>query len=433
MIFIAVLCDKLQNQVHSLEGYNQRQAVIVRESTESTLPPLSVNLFIWRHQQPWFLRRATLNSTGRINSWILLIIAGIETNPGPIICTTCLRTVAKTHRHIKCADCQLIRHIKCANVTPDEYKLLKGHRRDWICFSCALPKYDESLFGPSSCNDSSTSHYSDLSLSTPGEAAPSNPLNIKLEKGLRIRNLNIQGLRSCVDSFRLSLSESPFDCVGLCETNLGDTAPDSQFEIPGYSMERKDGTTRHTHGILLYVAENLTTRRRTDLEVDQLDCLWCEIRLPKTRPLLIGSVYKSPSADAQHLIDFQDNISKAPESGLETIILGDFNLDLLSKRKDSSTKQFSQFMRSNAMKQVVDKPTRVTEKSSTMIDHVYLNHEDKLVSSSVISTGLTDHMLIYVIRRAVKPRFPRGESRRGHSSISTKKDLRMTLLMYHGI
>ena len=57
------------------------------------------------------------------------------------------------------------------------------------------------------------------------------------------------------------------------------------------------------------------------------------------------------------------------------------------------------------MKQVVDRPTRVTEKSSTMIDHVYLNHEDKLVSSGVISTGLTDHRLIYVVRRAVKPRF----------------------------
>ena len=111
-------------------------------------------------------------------------------------------------------------------------------------------------------------------------------------------------------------------------------------------MERKDNSTRRTHGVLLYASDSLNLKRRYDLEDDKLDCLWCEVRQPKSKPSLVGSVYRSPNSDALHLSDFQDNLSKALSSDLETFVLGDVNLDFLSKPRLDVMKQFKQFTQS---------------------------------------------------------------------------------------
>ena len=46
----------------------------------------------------------------------------------------------------------------------------------------------------------------------------------------------------------------------------------------------------------------------------------------------------------------------------------------------------------------------MTETTSTLIDHAYCNRKDFIVEAGVIGSGLSDHRLIYVVRRAVKPR-----------------------------
>jgi len=94
--------------------------------------------------------------------------------------------------------------------------------------------------------------------------------------------------------------------------------------------------------------------------------------------------------------------------GLETHIFGDINHDLLctGKAKGSLNKDFQQSMRSHGLKQIIDSPTRVTEKSRTLIDHIYVNFPGKIVSSGVVSTGMSDHRLVYFVRKALKPRLP---------------------------
>ena len=49
--------------------------------------------------------------------------------------------------------------------------------------------------------------------------------------------------------------------------------------------------------------------------------------------------------------------------------------------------------------QVIDKPTRITESSASLLDVCIASTPDKIVCSDVIHTEASDHSLIYVVRK----------------------------------
>ena len=82
-----------------------------------------------------------VNSKGktlRPNYLLLFLLCGdVDPNPGPTSktpCGQCFRTIAKNHRFVKCAKCDLSFHIKCAEVTPVMYNRLQIDQS--ISFTC---------------------------------------------------------------------------------------------------------------------------------------------------------------------------------------------------------------------------------------------------------------------------------------------------------
>ena len=51
------------------------------------------------------------------------------------------------------------------------------------------------------------------------------------------------------------------------------------------------------------------------------------------------------------------------------------------------------------LNQLIEEPTRVTKTTATLIDHFITNSSDKISKNGVIHTGLSDHSLIYGIRK----------------------------------
>ena len=52
--------------------------------------------------------------------------------------------------------------------------------------------------------------------------------------------------------------------------------------------------------------------------------------------------------------------------------------------------------------QVITKPTRVTSKSKTLIDHIYTSNPDYIVNHSVPCYAISDHYPVCAIRRSVR-------------------------------
>ena len=72
-----------------------------------------------------------------------------------------------------------------------------------------------------------------------------------------------------------------------------DSVMDSEIELSGYVVQRKDHE-RSGGGVCMYIRSDLAFNPHPELSTDQLETLWIEILLPKTKPVLVCVCYRPP-------------------------------------------------------------------------------------------------------------------------------------------
>ena len=65
----------------------------------------------------------------------------------------------------------------------------------------------------------------------------------------------------------------------------------------------------------------------------------------------------------------------------------------------SLTKKYVEFLRTYGLTQIIQEPTRTTDKTATLLDHILVNTSDKITQSGVLSKALSDHDIIYCTRK----------------------------------
>ena len=72
---------------------------------------------------------------------------------------------------------------------------------------------------------------------------------------------------------------------------------------------------------------------------------------------------------------------------------------------------------------MINEPTRITQSSRTLLDVVLTNYPDRITSSGVIHLGISDHSLIYCVRKInSQPKFGHKKIKyRDTKSFDTKK------------
>ena len=84
--------------------------------------------------------------------------------------------------------------------------------------------------------------------------------------------------------------------------------------------------------------------------------------------------------------------------------MGDINCNLLAASPEYHTKQLNDLLDIYQLTQIINEPTRVTEKSHTLIDLFITNDKENIVSSGVYPLSISDHYLIYAVRKIGIPR-----------------------------
>ena len=95
------------------------------------------------------------------------------------------------------------------------------------------------------------------------------------------------------------MEDGTIDILGLNETILDNTIPNSQDDIEGYDILRhfKD---RNGGAVTFYVAQSLTYVNRQDLlSHEDLDILTVEIKKPKSKPFLVTTSYRPPDSKVE--------------------------------------------------------------------------------------------------------------------------------------
>ena len=149
----------------------------------------------------------------------------------------------------------------------------------------------------------------------------------------------------------------------------------------------------------VYLKESLSVIRRSDLEKDfSGECLWLELLLPKAKGILFGTFYRPPS-QSDFLDPFQEQLDCVSAENKEMLITGDFNFDLLNTSCPKPTRDLKGIFSSFNLAQLIDKATRITKDSATLLDLFATNVPRNITLAKVIPSTLSDHDMLMVVRK----------------------------------
>ena len=196
-------------------------------------------------------------------------------------------------------------------------------------------------------------------------------------------HLNINGLLSKIDEIRYIAKPANATVIWLSETKLCNTVLSSELEIEGYDLIRSDRFRKGLKPVLIGILYRLSDK------YDFLNFL--------ERPFIDTNVFKSQ----------------------EWYLLGDININLLPKDKEvfrqksvnTINKEIPHFTGSylklcftHSLEQIITRPTRATDQTVTLINHILTNSPDKVTQLGVICIGLSYHDLIYCTRKTSLPK-----------------------------
>lgn len=210
--------------------------------------------------------------------------------------------------------------------------------------------------------------------------------------------LNIQSLLSNIIELRILINKEKPLIVLLSETHVTENINDSEIEIENYNLLRCDSHSRHTGGCVIYYKnELLVTEKSCETYNKIVWILSIEVNSKeKSHSGTYTVLYRSPNSVIPEFLEyFESWCERKLDLTKSNLICGDFNIDLY---KSAYAKKMKTTIKELNLKQKVNKPTRVTNNTSTLIDFVLTN--DNNIKVTVMNTDkISDHMTILVEKK----------------------------------
>ena len=262
----------------------------------------------------------------------------------------------------------------------------------------------------------SNSTFLGLSLLLCGRPSQDTKVNPELErltsrKGVEILHQNVRGLSSNFDHIVELLKIFPnMDVLTLSEVHLqqrkADEDPEALYSMPRYSFVNKLRKSGKGGGVAAYISDKLTFNRCLDLKNDELECIWLELKPRKSSSYLIGVIYRPPDLSKYLPKNFNNSVDEmlkqSCESSLETILMGDVNVNYLVS---GDGKDFKSIISSYGLKQIIQKATRICDTTKALFDIIATNSTATIIHHDVIPTGIGDHDMVGCVRKINSTKF----------------------------
>ena len=307
--------------------------------------------------------RRHLSNPSLMTIGMLLLAGDVEINPGPRVyrfpCGVCSAPVKSNQKGIFCDVCSSWLHARCIGLNNEEYLDLQSSEDSWSCQKClneALPFTDTSM-----CDTATTPS------SSPSDANNSLAQFWPNHKSLTVLYTNCRSLSAKSDELKLSVSMHNPHLVCVCETWLDESIPDNEVTLPGYCLIRRD-RDRHGGGVAMFIHDTIPFSIL--MKHSTIELLVLELKL-KRQNLVCALFYRPPSSTNSLLLELESTLDALPPAKTKsTLLLGDFNIDVSSDHNNNCLHSIQDKL---GLKQVVNTPTRTTNSTSTIIDHVYVS------------------------------------------------------------
>ena len=353
-------------------------------------------------------------------------------------CTACNKNIQSTNtRSIICSVCHKLRHLKCTpfmnrdvdaicpqcidelfpfcNIVDDVnyHAAISGRREDATIDFSLLSKIKLEL-GHSLIPDVLHSdddldadiHYYNNLFNTPSEYYESCTLEKIIPKPCyddvhSLMHINVRSLHKNIGRVVSELSVLPNKPSIIALTETWAHSDDDAFHIPGYSnvMKARKNRVGGGVGLLLHDHINIEYKLRPDLSLDDpFESLFIQLTNPRHKNPIIGVVYKPPNSNIVPFIKtVEQKISMISKEHRPCYLLGDYNINLLNYDKHLPTQDFLNTLLSYGFYPLINKPTRVTEYNTTLIDNIFTNTHYSDVQSGIWTVDISDHLPVFTV------------------------------------
>ena len=242
-------------------------------------------------------------------------------------------------------------------------------------------------------------------------------------------HVNLRSIPKNLSKFEAYLHtlQNNFTVIGISETWLNETNA-SLYDLPGYKVVNNYRKGKRGGGVSLYIRNIVPFVVKNDLFIQEDIAETVFIELPKDavgsdKDLVIGIVYKPPNTDVDAFKDclnvLLDSVKKQNKY---SFILGDYNINLLNADKHAPTSDFIDSLFSRHYIPLINKPTRVNEKSATLIDNIFTDKIDVESFQGILYTEISDHFpIFYICNELILKDSPTFVTRRVYSEANVSR------------
>ena len=238
-------------------------------------------------------------------------------------------------------------------------------------------------------------------------------LKDKLANPFSVLHSNISSLQHNGDELfdLIADLEFKFDVVAVSETwNPEDKK--HKFIPPimeGYSPYFGITGSSLKGGCGMYINSELSYNPRKDLNIRikteqcELEASWVELIFDKQPNRLIGVVYRHPKRnDSMTTDNLQTVLNKIKKENKNTLIVGDFNFDLLNHENNDQISKFLHMMIENSFQPCILEPTRIVQGNKpSLVDNIFSNSIEPVTSGNLYQK-ISDHLPNFVIFNNIK-------------------------------
>ena len=94
---------------------------------------------------------------------------------------------------------------------------------------------------------------------------------------------------------------------------------------------------------------------------------------------------------------FEELLGYINQRKYDVYILGDFNIDFFKYASHQPTEKYLDMLYSNDIIPVITKPTRITDHTKTLIDHIYTNTSISQIVSGIALSDISDHLPVFCV------------------------------------
>ena len=145
---------------------------------------------------------------------------------------------------------------------------------------------------------------------------------------------------------------------------------------------------RNGGGVCIYIRCKLNFKIRDDL-TEILEYLTMEIKKPRSKSILVRTWYRSPDSSICHFSEIEQMIGSMDAENLQTFCWA----IKMSTATTPNRAKLAEIFDNYGPEQLINEPTRITAKSSTLIDLCITSAPSNVVNSGFMHLSISDDSL----------------------------------------